>query len=84
MCVQVFVHDVLGEAVPAGLSEQIYSLVGGGRGVTFRELLTLLVLLTRGTREEKVKCELNAQLTTYVKSWAFGISLRKYLVDFKT
>ena len=68
---QVFVHDVLGEAVPAGLSEQIYSLVGGGRGVTFRELLTLLVLLTRGTREEKVKCEFNAILNTSVGSWTF-------------
>jgi ubiquitin carboxyl-terminal hydrolase 6/32 len=37
------------------LAEQVYHLVGGGRGVSFRELLTLLVLLTRGTREEKVK-----------------------------
>ena len=40
------------------LSEQIFHLVGGGRGVSFRELLMLLVLLTRGTREEKIKCKL--------------------------
>ena len=46
---------MLGEGVPASLAEQVYQLVGGGRGVTFRELLTLLVLLTRGTREEKVR-----------------------------
>jgi len=52
---QVFIHDVLGESVPASLSEQIFHLVGGGRGVSFRELLMLLVLLTRGTREEKIK-----------------------------
>ena len=52
---QAFLHDVLGESVPPGLAEQVYFLVGGGRGVSFRELLTLLVLLTRGTREEKVK-----------------------------
>jgi len=52
---QVFIHDVLGESVPSSLSEQIFHLVGGGRGVSFRELLMLLVLLTRGTREEKIK-----------------------------
>ena len=50
-------HDVLGEAVPTSLAEQIFSLAGGGKGVSFRELLTALVLLTRGTREEKIKCK---------------------------
>ena len=54
---QVFIQDVLGECVPAPLSDQIFTLVGGGRGVSFRELLTLLVLVTRGTREEKFKCK---------------------------
>ena len=57
MDLQVFIKDVLGESVPGGLAEQIFSLVGGGRGVSFRELLTLLVLVTRGTREEKFKCK---------------------------
>ena len=47
---QAFLHDVLGESVPPSLGEQVFLLAGGGRGVTFRELLTLLVLLTRGTR----------------------------------
>ena len=41
--------------MPVSLAEQVFNLVGGGKGVSFRELLTLLVLLTRGTREEKVK-----------------------------
>ena len=54
---QAFIQEVLGESVPSGLSEQIFSLVGGGRGVSFRDLLTLLVLVTRGTREEKFKCK---------------------------
>ena len=58
---QVFIQDVLGERVPVGLSEQIFSLVGGGRAVSFRDLLTLLVLVTRGTREEKFKCTLNSK-----------------------
>jgi len=50
---------VLGEGIPASLGERIYNLVGGagGRGVQFRELLALLVLLSRGTREEKIKCK---------------------------
>ena len=52
---QAFIQDVFGSAIPACLSEQMFSLVGGGRGVTLRELTTLLVLLTRGTREEKVR-----------------------------
>ena len=46
------------------LSEQIFHLVGGGRGVSFRELLMLLVLLTRGTREEKIKCKSGKLLFT--------------------
>ena len=58
---QTFILEVLGEPVPSGLAEQIFSLAGGGRGVTFRELLTLLVLVTRGTREEKFKCQSDLQ-----------------------
>ena len=57
MCRNVFSVSVLGECVPSDLSEKIFSLVGGSKGITFRELLTLLVLITRGTREEKIKCE---------------------------
>ena len=53
----VFTAAVLGECVPITITEQVFNLVGGSRGVTFRELLTLLVLVTRGTREEKFKCK---------------------------
>lgn len=53
---QTLVNTVLGEGVPPGLGERIYSLLGaGGRGIQLRELVTLLVLLARGTREEKIK-----------------------------
>ena len=45
------------EGVPGSLVERIYGLVaGGGRGLQFRDLFALLVLLARGTREEKIKC----------------------------
>ena len=53
----VFTAAVLGECVPITITEQVFNLVGGSRGVTFKELLTLLVLVTRGTREEKFKCK---------------------------
>lgn len=38
--------------------QQIYTAFGGtNKGITFRDLLCGLVLLTRGTREEKIKCK---------------------------
>ena len=38
--------------------QQIYLAFGGtNKGITFRDLLCGLVLLTRGTREEKIKCK---------------------------
>ena len=76
---QVFIKEVVGDALPGLLAEQIYSLCNGGlgngsngnghnsvvgtfnqpvsKGLNFREVLAYLVLITRGTREEKIKCE---------------------------
>ena len=76
---QVFIKEVVGDALPALLAEQIYNLCNGGvgngsngnghnsvvgtfnqpvsKGLNFREVLAYLVLITRGTREEKIKCE---------------------------
>ncbi|XP_031572210.1 ubiquitin carboxyl-terminal hydrolase 32-like [Actinia tenebrosa] len=52
----MFMKEVLGDCVPAKVSEQIYSAFGGtAKGITFVNLLSGLVLLTRGTREEKIK-----------------------------
>eukprot|EP00095_Tigriopus_kingsejongensis_P012381 snap_masked-scaffold190_size271632-processed-gene-1.19 protein:Tk12381 transcript:snap_masked-scaffold190_size271632-processed-gene-1.19-mRNA-1 annotation:"ubiquitin carboxyl-terminal hydrolase 32" len=64
----VFLREVLGEGVPSALADRIFSLCGGGpvggggpslasggRGLNFREVLTALVLITRGTPEEKLK-----------------------------
>jgi len=55
---QTLLNTVLGESVPPALGERIYSLIGGGvggKGIQLRELVILLVLLARGTREEKTK-----------------------------
>ena len=69
---QIFVRDVIGDGIPLSLAEQIYNLCNGGlsnnsngngghssssKGLNFREVLTFLVLITRGTREEKIKCK---------------------------
>ena len=39
-------------------SQHIFIVIGGtNKGLSFRDLVCGLVLLTRGTREEKIKCE---------------------------
>ncbi|EDO39905.1 predicted protein [Nematostella vectensis] len=65
----MFSREVLGDGVPSKVCEQIYGAIGGtGKGVTFRDLLCGLVLLTRGTREEKIKFIFNVYSSdgTYV------------------
>ncbi|XP_068211640.1 ubiquitin carboxyl-terminal hydrolase 32 isoform X1 [Palaemon carinicauda] len=53
---QAFIREVLGEGVPLQLAELIFVACGGTvKGITFKDLLCSLVLLTRGNREEKVK-----------------------------
>lgn len=74
---QLFIKEVVGDALPSLLADQIYSLCNGGhhpstngnganssafnngvyKGLNFREVLAYLVLITRGTREEKIKCK---------------------------
>lgn len=52
----VFFGDVLSELVPSRLSEQLYSKCGGNsKGISFREVVILLVLITKGTLQEKVQ-----------------------------
>ena len=66
----VFLRQVLGEGVPAVLGERIFAACGGGNGggvagvagggrggIHLRELFMLLVLITKGTDEEKAKCK---------------------------
>ncbi|XP_071945533.1 ubiquitin carboxyl-terminal hydrolase 32-like isoform X2 [Antedon mediterranea] len=52
----VFVKDVLGDCVPVKLGEHLYYAFGGtSKGIVFKELLSGLVLLTKGTQIEKIK-----------------------------
>ncbi|CAN0056591.1 unnamed protein product [Lampetra planeri] len=51
-----FVREVLGEGVPSKVAEVIYNSFGGSsKGLSFKELVVGLVLLTRGRDEEKIK-----------------------------
>ena len=48
----VFFGDVLSELVPSRLSEQLYSKCGGNsKGISFREVVIVLVLITKFNRE---------------------------------
>ena len=68
----IFIREVIGDGIPLTLAEQIYNLCNGGlhnnsnghggsltssKGLNFREVLTFLVLITRGSKEEKIKCK---------------------------
>ena len=65
-----FIREIVGDGLPHPLAEQIYNLCNGlninsvsngsfngsnHKGLNFREVLSYLVLITRGTHEEKVK-----------------------------
>ena len=64
----LFIREIIGDGLPHPLAEQIFNLCNGlnsnlngsfngssGRGLNFREVLSYLVLITRGTHEEKIK-----------------------------
>lgn len=53
---QAFSQNVLGEGIPLTITEWLYNACGGGpRGISQRDLICGLVLLTKGTQEEKIK-----------------------------
>ncbi|KAJ6636569.1 Ubiquitin carboxyl-terminal hydrolase 32, partial [Pseudolycoriella hygida] len=51
-----FLQDVLSESIPPVLADWLYVACGGTqKGIAFKELLCGLVLLTKGTPDEKIK-----------------------------
>ncbi|CAG9854986.1 unnamed protein product [Phyllotreta striolata] len=51
-----FTQNVLGDGVPLTIAEWLFTACGGGpRGIALRDLICGLVLLTKGTQEEKIK-----------------------------
>ncbi|CAL1537349.1 unnamed protein product, partial [Lymnaea stagnalis] len=52
----VFVRDVLWDGVPGNIAQLIYRGYGGtSKGLGYKDLLCGLVILTKGTKEEKMK-----------------------------
>lgn len=51
-----FTQNVLGDGVPITIAEWLYTACGGTqRGIVLRDLICGLVLLTKGTQDEKIK-----------------------------
>uniref|UniRef100_A0A8D8Y4L7 ubiquitinyl hydrolase 1 n=1 Tax=Cacopsylla melanoneura TaxID=428564 RepID=A0A8D8Y4L7_9HEMI len=51
---QVFIREVLGPGVPAPIAKSIFSACGGTtKGISFKDLVCGLILLTKGTISEK-------------------------------
>ncbi|XP_055716010.1 ubiquitin carboxyl-terminal hydrolase 32-like [Phlebotomus papatasi] len=51
-----FIQDVLCEGVPQSIAECLYAACGGTqKGICFKELICGLVLLAKGTQEEKIR-----------------------------
>ncbi|GBP60099.1 Ubiquitin carboxyl-terminal hydrolase 32 [Eumeta japonica] len=54
--VDAFVHEVLCDAVPSDVAEWLYQACGGTkRGISFKDLLCGIVVLTQGSYEERIK-----------------------------
>ncbi|KAJ8916678.1 hypothetical protein NQ315_000323 [Exocentrus adspersus] len=51
-----FTQNVLGDGVPSTIANWLYTACGGSsKGIAIRDLICGLVLLTKGTQEEKIK-----------------------------
>jgi ubiquitin carboxyl-terminal hydrolase 6/32 len=51
-----FAKDVLCDGVPVVVSDWLFNACGGTqKGIAFKELVCGLVLLTRGTKDEKIR-----------------------------
>lgn len=51
-----FIQDVLCESVPPSVADWLFTACGGtSKGIAFKELVCGLVLLTKGTLDEKIK-----------------------------
>jgi ubiquitin carboxyl-terminal hydrolase 6/32 len=51
-----FVQEVLCEGTPSNLADIIFTSCGGtSKGINFKDLISALVLITRGTQDEKIR-----------------------------
>lgn len=53
-----FVNEVLCEGTPGTLADLLFASCGGtSKGINFKDLISALVLITRGTQDEKIRFE---------------------------
>lgn len=51
-----FLQEVLCEGTPANIAEWLFHACGGtNKGINFKDLISALVLITRGTQDEKIR-----------------------------
>jgi ubiquitin carboxyl-terminal hydrolase 6/32 len=51
-----FVQEVLCEGTPSNIADWLFLACGGtNKGINFKDLLAALVLITKGTQEEKIR-----------------------------
>jgi ubiquitin carboxyl-terminal hydrolase 6/32 len=51
-----FIQEVLCEGTPSNIADWLFQACGGNnKGISFKDLLSALLLITRGTQEEKIK-----------------------------
>ncbi|CRK98075.1 CLUMA_CG011444, isoform A [Clunio marinus] len=51
-----FVQEVLCEGTPSNIAEWLFQACGGtSKGINFKDLISALVLITRGTQDEKIR-----------------------------
>lgn len=56
LSLEAFVQEVLNNSVPKEVAEWLYQACGGTkRGITFKDLLGVIVILTKGSIDEKIK-----------------------------
>lgn len=53
---EAFVHEVLCDGVPSEVADWLFQACGGTkRGISFKDLLCGIVVLTKGSVDEKIK-----------------------------
>lgn len=51
-----FVQEVLCEGTPANIADWLFQACGGtSKGINFKDLVSALVLITRGSQDEKIR-----------------------------
>lgn len=75
-----FIANVLGDGVPSVIAEWLYGACGGSaKGISQRDLICGLVLLTRGTEEEKVRFLWSLYSNEGYNGWIQRVELEKAL-----